>query len=34
MGLFSVDKEKVIYTVIIIIVAIAIITYLKGWIRN
>jgi len=34
MGLFSIDKEKVIYMVIILIVFIAIITYMKGWIKQ
>lgn len=34
MSIFSINKEKLIYAIIILIVIIAIITYLKGWIKQ
>ena len=34
MSIFSINKEKIIYAVIILIVIIAVLTYLKGWIRQ
>lgn len=34
MGLFSINKEKMIYAIITLLVVVAIITYLKGWVRQ